>query len=1125
MSKAFREYFEKTFNIHKKKGTDQALSILADLKKSQPVEVYSDLIKIFSKQPANLIFRKKGRKEFRDLLWVSSIDFTTIEKEFVFATFWLKDSVDLINKFRSDSAKIENFILEEKPIEAYSILREHIDKYGWSLWAAELEFAISAHFPEQIKGCRKPHGFIVGATQRIASLVLHVIKDRNDSGIPIGRFMEKCENSFHRLNLSKSVKSYLFYRAHCYMGDIRETIPQFLSIDMGNSPVDYYETLVDSCATILMDTLYSDLRTIVLDLTSKLIKSGIDDFRLKKINFLAGGLDHAAPENVIESQKLEIILDKIIFFRGNPQNRISFTPDVLGIQKTIDSFQKSESLSYEDANFLIRFGLNFRGLKLGAAIFGYISNVSEGNSVGAIVPGWGQFASPIYRFHDFLGIPQQDTLAVTQKVKEEFKDSDIKKQCVDFIDWAANDFIDPIDSDLDPSKLVWAARNLISQQKTNEAFAMALRIKKLGGQWTRYANNIEILASIESGDLANAISATCSLLIEDERMNVHLPLQSIFKDRKWKDYKSIDPKIVAVVSAASYETKNDSNSRFICQMACRAYFKSGMRDKIIEEWDNLDSYQRSLTIQFLNTVWIEDNLSMAGFLTTQEVQRDRIAVLQLLLQLDVGARLEDYAEEIKNLTFSETLLQGLKHIESSRIFVNEGAIARWAEKELQNDFDRWKKENAKDSIAQTLDDVVRQYLMGDSIGQTILFRSEAMSENNIVLLVLTERLLNRFLSDPSDGLNCYLSSRIRHGTLKGTLLGPLDEAGLLGMSDIEIEKDWRVRVGEISAEFIPHLISCVKLFNKDIENIAARLINETVQIQTADNPQGKIFASISGTVNFKTFLSLARESPFPVFLSSCFDLFWLLLAPSLNQLADQFRTSIKYDLESQFEKLITSLRPIGESSVTLTTSLRTVATATQAQCDVIANWFQSERALDKHVFSLAAAIEIATASTGRVYRNFPVNAVLNKCPNQIVPLTSLGLSAITDCLYIMLENSFKHSGLKAKVGPLEIETQLDVKNNILKISLQNPLSVSRLEELKNGELLSIREKYIKNAAIEKAASEGGSGFAKLARVSKTVDTKIYPDPISIHLNGEGSLTVSVCIPIYPRGEAFDAYFS
>jgi hypothetical protein len=334
-----------------------------------------------------------------------------------------------------------------------------------------------------------------------------------------------------------------------------------------------------------------------------------------------------------------------------------------------------------------------------------------------------------------------------------------------------------------------------------------------------------------------------------------------------------------------------------------------------------------------------------------------------------------------------------------------------------------------------------------------------------------------------------------------------------------------VRMGDISQEFIPHLVSCVKLFNKDIENIVLRLVNDTVQIQTPSTPDGKIYASIVNNVNFTTFLSLARDSPFPVFLSSCFELFWLLLTPSLNQLAEQFRTVVKDDLQLQFEKLISALRPIGDSAVTFTTSLRTVATATQAQCDVIANWFQSERALDKHVFSLAAAIEIATASTGRVYRTFPVNAVVNRNPDQIVPLTSLGLSAITDCLYIMLENAFKHSGLKAKVSPLLIDTELDTGNNILQISLEHPLSETRLNELKEGGLLIIREKYIKNASIERAASEGGSGFAKLARISKTVDTKEYPDPISVALDNDGNLTVCVCIPVYPRGDAFDAYFS
>lgn len=1107
-------------------GPEEVLALLAELKKIQPAEVYTDLVRTFSEQPANAKYRVKGQSSFQDLLWLaSSLSSTTLEKEFRFSVFWLKDSVNFLNNFRITASDIECLLLSNKPKEAYNLLIEHIRFCGWSMWAAELEFAFSSYFSDELKDSIKPKGYSHQGDKRISSLLGQVLKDRNDPSIPVGRFMEKCQNSFPKLKLTKSLKAYLFYRAYRYTGDIRETIPQFLSIEMGHSPIDYYETLIDNFSVISMDKEYSDLWPIVMQVTSELINIGYEDFRLKKINFLVGGEDFKIYDTRKCSPKTEEILEKILTINRLQDDVAANDWDILNLKATIDSFQASDSLGYDEANYLFKFGCNFRGLAVGAAIFGYISNLTEGNSGGSIVPAWGQFSSPNYRFNDFLSISQNQTSEVLHKVIDKFDESDLKNKCAEFVNWIDGNFLSTIQNDEDAVKLIWAAKMLISQSRTHEAFSMAIRIRKLGGRWTRYASNIEILASIENQDLDFAISSTCELLVEDERMTIQLPLDSLFEEKKWKDYKAVDPKIVALVSAASYEMTNDLNSRFICQMACRAYLRSGQRESVVGAWENLDAYQKSLTIRFLTTIWTEDNLSMAGFLTTQEVQRDRIEVLQLLLQIDSGDALDDYAEEIKNLTFSETLLQGLKHIESSRIFVNEGAIARWAEKELQPDFDRWKKESAKDSSTKSLDDVVRQYLMGDSSAQTVLFRTESLSENNIILLILTERLLGKFLSDPSDGLNCYLSSRIRHGTLKGTLLGPLDEAGLLGMSDAEIEADWRVRIGEISKEFIPQLISHVKRFNVDIENITLRLINETVQIQTPTTPNGKIYASIGGSVNFTTFLSLARDSPFPVFISSCFELFWFLLAPSLNKLADEFRTNVKNDLQTQFEKLIASLRPIGDSAVTLTTSLRTVATATQAQCDVIANWFQSERALDKHVFSLAAAIEIATASTGRVYRTFPISSVINQNPEQIVPLTSLGLSAITDCLYVMLENAFKHSGLKAKVGPLEIGTILDSSNNILQISLRHPLSDARLEELINGGLTLIREAYINNASIESAASEGGSGFAKLARISKTVDTRQYPDPIAIDLNDSGILTVRVCIPLYSRGDAFDAYFS
>ncbi len=1123
MSKAFRDHFSRQFSINKKNGEGSILSILHENKSRQPVETYSDLIKALNKSvPAVAHGRRfKGRLHFKDLLWNSRGEPTTVTREFAFARLWLQDGAASINEFRATVADIQDALLVEDYDGALAQVVKHRHLYGWTVWGVELEFAIATISMSAKETRNYLSNLTDNASPRIASLFGQVVRDRNDPSVTIGGFIGKCLRSFPRVGIAVESQQYLLYRSHGYIQNFEEAPSVLLTADLANSLIDYYETLIDLCATMVVENLSSNIIEEIRLLSEDLIQIGITDFRLKKINFAAGGKPQFS-EFESCSNALEFILQKVSSF-STDKNEI-FSPLITEIAEKIDLVQQEGSVAQQEISWLLKFGLNFRGLPIGSAVCGFAMKAANSIATEGVCSPWGQFASPRYRIEEILGLGIERSLQLIQNLAETPPNLELGAEAESLILASANNFsVKGFDS---PIILMWAIRQLAHRRNFEVAHVFISQLACLGPSGDRQATRLRILIALKEENILAALESAKNLLVQNGEYASDLPLKELFYRTKWSIYKGIDPVTVAIVAHWAFAVTGDSNARYICRMACRAFNLSDARTRISDDSRGPDVENIQAIIAFFRDVWIDDNLTMAGYQSTQEVRKERISVLQLLLQLDNSVAQEGYAQEIKELTFSETLWQGLQHIESSRVFVNEGAISRWAEKDLMPDFNRWKAlVGSADISIPSVDDVLRHYLLGDASVLTDAMRSQDITEVDSVLMGVVDRLLDRFLTDPADGLNCYLSSRIRHGSLKGILLGPLEDSGFLGLTVEDIQKDWRVKMGDVDPALVDFIARYLSEFDVHINRIATRLVSDIVQIRSRENPEGRIFPDISQEFKVSSFSAMAKDMAFTNFVLGCYDIFWLVLTPSLNALSEYIRGEVKHEIQSQFETTISKLRALGDSTVTITTSLRTVATSTQGQCDIIANWFQTGRQLDKLVFSLDAAIEIAKTSTSNVYRAFPVTAVSTSLPLQTIPLTSLGLSAVTDCLYIMLENAFKHSGLRATLTSIQIVVDFSLDNRILGISVSHPLSEDRFLELAAGGLIDLQERYIDNASIDRAPAEGGSGFAKLSRLVRTVDREIYPNPLGVGLDEHGIFTVTIFIPVYQRGEAYDAYFA
>jgi hypothetical protein len=106
----------------------------------------------------------------------------------------------------------------------------------------------------------------------------------------------------------------------------------------------------------------------------------------------------------------------------------------------------------------------------------------------------------------------------------------------------------------------------------------------------------------------------------------------------------------------------------------------------------------------------------------------------------------------------------------------------------------------------------------------------------------------------------------------------------------------------------------------------------------------------------------------------------------------------------------------------------------------------------------------ATAVYG-LYRAFGAEVKINSLPAVHLPLTTDALATITDCLFVTFENAWKHSGLGTSIDLVSVDASFDDSSKILTLSVRSKISKERRQELVDGKLDQLRDKYLTLATV------------------------------------------------------------
>lgn len=1073
-----------------------------------------------------------GQRRYGDLIWGEPFQAIPLHNELLWTAHWLYVRHKQLSEFRRTALRIQGFIGTDRADEALAALSDLSRTTGYTLWQTELQAAILQLFKGNSEQRAYTGKLRTGAPlSSAAGFLAYLIGDRNDDGQTYDSFYSRTLERLPRVTVDGWLQAYLFYRVLQHYDPTPDAIAQNLRNERLSSLIDLYETFVESALTIATTFSLKAFRPAVLRALE--ILNEVEDHRLDRIRILAGASStdvgsapriHAdSPRGSQPSAKPTswAAVQELLVWNPPSSQPVLGELEAQAYDPLLDVWNNGSGAE-KSVGKALKLGVNLKSLDIGIAIAGQAEKQSGKTERTLLLAPGALIVRPHPSWEEIIGGPFDLSIACLRTYVSKEAEADPTAaailQCVDVP-------TSPIEG-IPPLARLWLSNVYDFQGNYEAANRVIANLHSLGGRWAREATRSRFVMAYSRGDLARACKLLSDAVIAESDAAAELPVSEMFFGRKWKDFSKLDPIEVGIASFCAFDAPPTSSVRHICASSCRAVMKAGLRGEI-ERPPPMDMPlgRRKKMIFFFSTVWTEDALGRTGiFESTQEVRVERIKVMQHLIAWDEESNTENYVGEIKRLTVNETLWLGLKHLNETRVFVNEPAITRWAEKELIEDYQRWLSLAGADSSGEVYtEEKLLQYLAAPADSHSGVQDFTSLTEADGALILAINRLLTRFLNDPADGLNCYLSLRVRHGTMTGTLFGPCETADLL-MPEDEPKEEALMRLaaaygGEESMLEIAY--AALHRFTMEMVEIGADLVKERVQIQSASKPNGLLYAKVNFLALPSTYRNIARIS-FNYFIFVSYTLFWLALERSLIEAREYFNEKVRRQLEDLFSSLLDDLQPVAPKLPALMTAVQQAATLTSAQCGVVANWFQlpKHRGVAQQVFTVSLAIEIARKATSNVYPGFApdLNVYIS---NEELPLSGLGLSTVADCLFVILQNVAQRSG-NPKHGAVTIRVSL-LGDDTLVIRADNTISDAVREQLLAGKLDALIGRYADGQHnAQRIDQEGGSGLPKLWRMTRAVDNPSVTEPLSFGLSAVGDWYVQVMLKLVSQDGVYHA---
>lgn len=658
---------------------------------------------------------------------------------------------------------------------------------------------------------------------------------------------------------------------------------------------------------------------------------------------------------------------------------------------------------------------------------------------------------------------------------------------------------------------IYKTRTLFTKNKLNECIAICnLLLNKIELSKIAEYEIVSTLYScyLKNNDYRNCLKINVDTFLKNanltKRMNVSKLIPTILKS-KFKNIGSLSELIELPIFL-----KINYTDRIKIKQAYELFLFSNNLTKPSELFSIKDNFSDSKFIFFLKNVCIPEIMQLSkSFNSSYEVNEERIIICKYLAEIDKSEDIA-YKIEIAELTQKNTISKVIGGIDERKIFVNELKIRQTIKKsEKQNvlqseqlspltneSFERYinllnfvKNNNEYKDVSSIIQ-------FGDNGELTFIEaeKNKVYNENDVdvVLYIPAFRIFvtyfihirDLFIFSKEYGLDAYLSTRIRHGTLPNHLRSVFENYYLVTAQTDNIYADnlyWSEKL-ELSEENLFVIQKLLADFSLEIDAFSKEIKDNYIQCKNEKkNQNSNSLFDYSYTEEDLIFLFLEEFSTIENiddFIDKSFNVLWLRTEKNLEIIRNKFNIEFRDKYVSLIDNLQTEITStVNKNSVSeLLNNIMTCRTEIQTKLSNISKWFRPSESSFDGEYELQILVETSVQITKNLNPSFHFEIDKDICKdfNIYGEYHQHIIDLINNCLF----NIVKHSELTCEKTNAKLKIE-EKDNNLILNFENNILDASKHEE----KLKTIKVNW--SNSDTNISKEGGTGFPKIKKIIHT----------------------------------------
>ncbi|MFB5763938.1 hypothetical protein [Paenibacillus medicaginis] len=560
-----------------------------------------------------------------------------------------------------------------------------------------------------------------------------------------------------------------------------------------------------------------------------------------------------------------------------------------------------------------------------------------------------------------------------------------------------------------------------------------------------------------------------------------------------KEFEDLNTEICLVILNFVLFSIHDTKGQRKIYSSYATFLRANGFEKPTDIKETTSVYDKRELIFFLQNVCVTMIMDSSYYFDSpEEIDNERISICQWLCELDPENK-DIYMNEMSAITKNSMVLKRIQEVEESKIYVDTDGIQKSIDQSFKESFDRYRQFvsfNKEELLKMKIMDLFIENGIVD-LEQIVIYETgEPLSRfsKNYKFLAYKELfvdLRDLFISSNEYGLDSYLSTRIRHGTILSQLRSVFKTENLVTEKDkitgFYINNDyWYKRIGFKQQE----LNELFNDFSENIDKIILRVPSEWIQIKTEDrNPNG-LFNFIFTDLEVYTIYQKNKEiNDYQDLMKATFSDLWTRTDKNLSNIKTVLSSVLQEDLISEINELEVNLKSLFEDNSNneriydLYRSIATCRTNIQTEIRNVCKWFNLPEDKALKDFKIDELIDTCIEILKKLYPNNDLKYLIKT--NIDKHFNGFSFPYFVDIFLILLDNIVKHSSRKV----LEQNVNICVEEGEeLKICITNNISDDVEEQNSILEKIEDIQSKLKESNLNNIKSEGGSGFFKIKKI-------------------------------------------